>query len=47
MYLLHQGDPDNSVFEAGMDALIQLSTAVGLALNPYLKALLVAVSMHL
>ncbi|KAK3601355.1 hypothetical protein CHS0354_037671 [Potamilus streckersoni] len=35
---------ETSVFDAGLDALMQLSDAVGPALNPYLKNLLVPIS---
>ena len=42
--LTWQGDKDSGVFEAGLDALIQLSCVVGPHLNPHLKNLLQAVS---
>ena len=35
--------PNNEVFERGLDGLIHLSDAVGPALNPHLKNLLMAV----
>ncbi|XP_064631438.1 PACRG-like protein [Lineus longissimus] len=38
---------DPSVFEGGLDALVQLSDAVGPALNTYLKNLLVSISKQM
>lgn len=38
------GDSDNSVFEAGLEALVLLSDAVTFSLNPHLKMILVPVS---
>jgi hypothetical protein len=42
-----QGHSDASVFEAGLQAFINLSSAVGPALNPHLKLLLPSVSFVL
>lgn len=38
------GDRDNSVFEAGLEALVLLSDTVTFSLNPHLKMILVPVS---
>jgi len=40
-----QTHKDGTVFEAGVDAVATLSNAVGPALNPHLKNLLVPVSI--
>jgi len=37
---------NDGVFTAGMQAIVQLSAAVGPALNPHLKVLLSAVKFH-
>ncbi|KAK3758399.1 hypothetical protein RRG08_058669 [Elysia crispata] len=41
------GHTDSSVFERGMDGLLQLSAVVGPALNPYLKTFLMALSKRI
>ncbi|XP_013420224.1 PACRG-like protein [Lingula anatina] len=41
------GDSEVTVFEAALDALVQLSRAVGPALNPHLKNLLVALAKRM
>ncbi|XP_012937635.1 PACRG-like protein [Aplysia californica] len=41
------GHSDSSVFERGMDGLLQLSAAVGPALNVYLKTFLMALSKRI
>ncbi|RUS78619.1 hypothetical protein EGW08_013625 [Elysia chlorotica] len=41
------GHTDSSVFERGIDGLMQLSAVVGPALNPYLKTFLMALSKRI
>ncbi|KAK2160750.1 hypothetical protein LSH36_127g07042 [Paralvinella palmiformis] len=40
------GHSDVTVFEAGLEALTQLSTVAGMAVNPHLKSLMVSIAKH-